>query len=73
MIAALSLIAGNPYFSFILIASACLVAIPVSGIAVRNLCKGVHLRWSIISLLCSSTAALFGLLGALVALGAMVT
>ncbi|TBW58103.1 hypothetical protein EZI54_04400 [Marinobacter halodurans] len=73
VIAVLSVFSGNPYLSILLIGLACIVAIPVSYIAIRNLAKGVDLRWSVISLLCSSTAAMFGLLGALVLLGAMTT
>ena len=63
LIAVISLFLGNPYFSFSLVALSCLIAIPVSYFAIKSLANGVNKKWAVVSLMCSSTAALFGLIG----------
>ena len=63
IIAVFSLAMGNPYLSIILISSGCLIAIPISFFAVKSLSVGENTTWAITSLCCSSTAAIFGLIG----------
>ena len=68
LIAVISAFLGNPYFSVLLIALSCFIAIPVSYFAIRSLANGANKIWAIVSLICSSTAALFGLIGITVAI-----
>lgn len=63
VVALFSLMLGNPFFSMILISVGCLIAIPVSFFAVKSLSAGNDVTWAIISLFCSSTAAIFGFIG----------
>lgn len=66
VLAIASVAAGNPYFTLILLAIACIIAVPVSYVACKNIVQRRDMRWSIVSLVCSSTAAFMGLLGFLV-------
>ncbi|MDF1640283.1 hypothetical protein [Thalassolituus oleivorans] len=63
LLALASIELGNPYFSMILIPFACIFAIPTCFIAIRSLAKGKDPVWAIFSLVCGSTAAIFGVLG----------
>ncbi len=63
VVSLLSLAMGNPYLSIIFISVGCLIAIPISFVAVKSLALGEDTTWAITSLCCSSTAAIFGLIG----------
>lgn len=62
LLALLTVFVGNPYLTITLIALSMVIAIPVSGIAFYFLVNKTNIMWSMISLVCSSTAVILGLL-----------